>query len=65
MKEWLQRLQICRSISKNWETPIIQILGLDKAAKWYGELFAITSDLDWNITRYAKCLIFIEKNDQA
>jgi hypothetical protein len=49
MKEWLQRLQICRSISKNWETPIIQISRLDKAAKWYGELFAITSDLIMDI----------------
>jgi tetratricopeptide (TPR) repeat protein len=39
---------------------------LDKAARWYGELFAITSDLDREYySRYAKCLIFIEKNDQA
>jgi tetratricopeptide (TPR) repeat protein len=39
---------------------------LDKAAKWYGELFAITSDLAPEYySRYAKCLIFIEKNDQA
>ncbi|SEB07160.1 hypothetical protein SAMN05443667_1215 [Flavobacterium gillisiae] len=39
---------------------------LDKAAKWYEELFAITSDLDPEYySRYAKCLIFIEKNDQA
>ncbi|PKH69288.1 flagellar motor protein MotB [Flavobacterium sp. ALD4] len=39
---------------------------LDKAAKWYGELFAITSDLDREYySRYAKCLMFLEKNDQA
>jgi tetratricopeptide (TPR) repeat protein len=39
---------------------------LDKAARWCGELFAITSDLDREYySRYAKCLIFIEKNDQA
>lgn len=39
---------------------------LDKAAKWYGELFAMTSDLDAEYySRYAKCLMFIDQNDQA
>jgi tetratricopeptide (TPR) repeat protein len=39
---------------------------LDKAAKWYGELFAMTYDLDAEYySRYAKCLMFIDQNDQA
>jgi tetratricopeptide (TPR) repeat protein len=39
---------------------------LDKAAKWYGELFAMTYDLDTEYySRYAKCLMFIDQNDQA
>jgi tetratricopeptide (TPR) repeat protein len=39
---------------------------LDKAAKWYGELFAMTADLDAEYySRYAKCLMFIDQNDQA
>jgi tetratricopeptide (TPR) repeat protein len=39
---------------------------LDKAAKWYGEMFAITYDLDPEYySRYANCLLFIKKNDQA
>jgi NAD(P)H-dependent FMN reductase len=37
---------------------------LDKAAKWYGELFAMTADLDV-ILFHAKCLMFIDQNDQA
>jgi tetratricopeptide (TPR) repeat protein len=39
---------------------------LDKAAKWYGELFAMTSELDAEYySRYANCLIFMEQNDKA
>jgi hypothetical protein len=39
---------------------------LDKAAKWYGELFAITADLDPEYySPLYKCLMFMKKNDQA
>jgi outer membrane protein OmpA-like peptidoglycan-associated protein/tetratricopeptide (TPR) repeat protein len=39
---------------------------LDKAAKWYGELFALTSDVDPEYYyRYAHCLRSIGENDKA
>ncbi|WP_268846528.1 OmpA family protein [Flavobacterium aestivum] len=39
---------------------------LDKAAKWYGELFAITSSVDPEYYyRYAHCLRSIGENDKA
>ncbi|TRX30268.1 OmpA family protein [Flavobacterium sp. ZT3R18] len=39
---------------------------LDKAAKWYGELFALTSDVDPEYYyRYAHCLRSIGQNDKA
>jgi tetratricopeptide (TPR) repeat protein len=39
---------------------------LDKAAKWYGELFAITSDLEPKYYyQYAQCLRSIGQNDKA
>jgi hypothetical protein len=36
---------------QNWETPIIQIQ-IRQKAKWYGELFAMTADLDEYYSRY-------------
>jgi outer membrane protein OmpA-like peptidoglycan-associated protein/tetratricopeptide (TPR) repeat protein len=39
---------------------------LDKAAKWYGELFALTSEVDPEYYyRYAHCLRSIGQNDKA
>jgi tetratricopeptide (TPR) repeat protein len=39
---------------------------LDKAAKWYGELFAMTSDLEPEYyNQYAQSLIFIGENGKA
>jgi tetratricopeptide (TPR) repeat protein len=39
---------------------------LDKAAKWYGELFAMTSDLEPQYyNQYAKSLLFIGQNGKA
>lgn len=38
----------------------------DEAAKWYGELFAITTDVDTEYYfRYSQCLRSIGENDQA
>jgi len=42
------------------------ICNLDKAAKWYGELFAMTYDLDaMYYYRYAESLRFISQNEKA
>ena len=39
---------------------------MTKAAKWYGELFAITTDLDpVYYNQYAKSLYAIGENDKA
>lgn len=39
---------------------------LEKAAKWYGELFAMTSDLEPEYyNQYAQSLIFIGQNGKA
>ncbi len=39
---------------------------MDKAAKWYGELFAMTCDLEPEYyNQYAQSLIFIGENDKA
>ena len=39
---------------------------LDKAAKWYGELFALTTDLEPKYYyQYAESLQFIGQNDKA
>ena len=39
---------------------------LDKAAKWYGELFAMTSDLEPKYyNQYAQSLIFIGQKEKA
>ena len=39
---------------------------LDKAAKWYGELFAMTGDLEPEYyNQYAQSLIFIGQNGKA
>lgn len=41
-------------------------LNMTKAAKWYGELFAITTDLDpVYYNQYAKSLYAIGENDKA
>jgi hypothetical protein len=42
------------------------ICNLDKAAKWYGELFAMTYDLEpMYYYRYAESLRFISQNEKA
>lgn len=42
------------------------ICNLDKAAKWYGELFAMTYDLDpMYYYRYAESLRYISQNEKA
>lgn len=42
------------------------ICNLDKAAKWYGELFAMTYDLEpVYYYRYAESLRFISQNEKA
>ena len=42
------------------------ICNLEKAAKWYGELFAMTYDLDqMYYYRYAESLRFISQNEKA
>jgi hypothetical protein len=42
------------------------ICNLDKAAKWYGELFAMTYDLEpVYYYRYAESLRFLSQNDKA
>ena len=42
------------------------ICNLDKAAKWYGELFAMTYDLEpVYYYRYAESLRFISQNERA
>lgn len=42
------------------------ICNLEKAAKWYGELFAMTYDLDQiYYYRYAESLRFISQNEKA
>lgn len=42
------------------------ICNLDKAATWYGELFAMTYDLDpMYYYRYAESLRFISQNEKA
>jgi hypothetical protein len=58
MKEWPKGYKSV-DMFQNWETPITS-MEARKAAQWYGELFAMTSEVEPAYYRYAQSLRSIE-----